>query len=203
MRRRVIVLPPMRRGLSGLGQTVTASIQNTSRPGQPLQVGDSWLVTVMGPPNSPVSNTASIGNWSGSAPYGSTDENGNFTLTGQATASTVGTWTETWSVGGINAPAITFTVSPAPAPSPTPAPTPAPVSVAPVSVTTPISTTTPATPVTPAPASTTAAAPGCFSFLSQFNIPDPCVGSFPVGVGTVIAGLLGIWLLSELMGGRR
>jgi hypothetical protein len=99
--------PPLR--------AATAAISNTSRPGQPLQVGDSWKLVVTGTANQPVSGTASQDGQSlGTTPYGSTDANGQLILTGSMDASTVGNWSELWTVGTVSAPVLTFSVSAAP-----------------------------------------------------------------------------------------
>jgi hypothetical protein len=170
---------------------VSASIQNQSRPGQPFQVGDTWLITVTGPANSPVSNTATQnGNLLGTTPYGSTDGSGNFTLSGQMTAGTVGSWTESWSVGGVAASPLSFSVSAA-------APAPSGGTSSGGSATTPASSSGSSTP-------STSASPGsCFSLLSSFGVPDPCVGSFPVGLTTIAAGVVAVMLLSSMFGGKK
>lgn len=93
-----------------------ASISNTSRPGQPFQVGDAWKLTITGTPGQPVAGTASQNGQSlGTTPYGSTDGNGQLVLTGAMDASTVGNWSELWTVGTVSAPVLAFSVSPAPA----------------------------------------------------------------------------------------
>jgi hypothetical protein len=103
----VIAPPPLR--------PATAAILNTSRPGQPFQVGDSWKLVVTGTSNQPVSGTASQDGQSlGTTPYGSTDANGQLVLTGSMDASTVGNWSELWTVGTVSAPVLTFSVSAAP-----------------------------------------------------------------------------------------
>lgn len=90
----------------------TATISNTSRPGQPFQVGDAWKLVVAGTPNQPVSGTASQNGKSlGTTPYGSTDSTGSLVLTGSMDASTVGAWSELWTVGTVSAPVISFSVS--------------------------------------------------------------------------------------------
>ena len=107
------------------GQVTTAvSIANTSRPGQSFQVGDSWRLTITGAPNSPVIGTASQNGQSlGATPYGNTDATGTMVLTGSMDPSTVGTWSELWTVSGSSA-SVNFSVSAAPgSPAPTPADT--------------------------------------------------------------------------------
>jgi hypothetical protein len=86
-------------------------LQNTSRPGQPLQVGDNWTLNITGPPNAAVVNTASHNGVAiGSTNYGKTDGNGNFQLTGYMSPDTVGTWYETWAVGNSSA-TLSFSVA--------------------------------------------------------------------------------------------
>jgi hypothetical protein len=95
-----------------------------SRGSNSLVVGDTWTITITGAaPGSAVSVT---GNTSGSnttpvtTPLGSTDVNGQFTLSGQLDPSTVGVWAEDWRVGGNTVGHIAFTVSGAPAAPPSP-----------------------------------------------------------------------------------
>jgi hypothetical protein len=84
----------------------------SSRGGNALQVGDTWLVSITGAsPNAPVTVTAG-GN---TTPMGTTDGSGNFSLSGAARAQDVGTWNESWAVGGVPSGAFSFTVSAAPA----------------------------------------------------------------------------------------
>jgi hypothetical protein len=168
-------------------QTTTVALQNTSRPGQAFQVGDSWLITITGTPNSPVTDTATQNGVSlGTTPYGSTDSNGNFSLTGSMASGVVGSWMEQWSVGGVPGPVLNFTVSAAPMAAPAPS-----------------SQTQPAAGTSPSSSSGTTSAPQCLSFFSQFGIPDPCFGSFPIAVTTIAAGVAALILLSSMLGGRR
>jgi len=88
------------------------TLKNTTRGGNSLQVGDSWQVTVLGPPNSSVVGAAQQnGNSLGSTGYGSTDSTGKLILNGTADPTTVGSWTEQWSVGGTPVGSISFTVT--------------------------------------------------------------------------------------------
>jgi hypothetical protein len=175
----------------GSSRGVVAVLSNTSRPGQSFQVGDSWQLNITGTPNSAVSNLATQnGNSLGVTGYGSTDANGNFSLSGSFSASTVGNWTEQWSVGGVNAPSLSFTVSAAQSSgggSGSGGGSSAgsnPAGSGPVAV-----------------ASTTAAS--CFAPLAQFGIPDTCVGGLPVGLATIAAGVIGVLILASVMGGKR
>lgn len=94
--------------------TLSVSIQNSTRPGYTaqLQVGDTWVITVSGPPNSPVAVTAvQNGNALGTTQMGMTNSQGVLTITGSIAASSVGTWVEQWTVGGQAAGVVQFTVS--------------------------------------------------------------------------------------------
>jgi hypothetical protein len=101
---------------AGTGGTVavpvTLTFTNTSRAGMPLQVGDSWSLTIMGSANTPVTADATqngklVAN--GTA-FGSTDASGKRVLTGVMTADTVGQWQETFHVGSQSA-QLSFTVA--------------------------------------------------------------------------------------------
>ena len=89
------------------------SLVNVTRGGSDFLVGDLWRVDVNGPPNQPVVNHAvKDGIDLGSTQYGYTDGSGNFVLTGSMAGVDVGHWTETWSVGGVDAtPTLMFTVA--------------------------------------------------------------------------------------------
>jgi hypothetical protein len=104
-------------GGSGTGASQAARGGNvaftTSRGGNALQVGDTWLVAITGAsPNSPVTVSGSMpsGAFSGT-PKGSTDANGNFSVAGSIDSSQIGAWSETWAVGGATSGAFAFTVS--------------------------------------------------------------------------------------------
>jgi hypothetical protein len=82
----------------------------SSRGGNTLQVGDTWLVSISGAtPNKQV--TAKVG--TDTTPMGTTDAGGNFTLAGTARTADVGAWNETWAVGGVPSDGFSFTVQPA------------------------------------------------------------------------------------------
>ena len=158
-----------------------AVLTNTSRPGQSFQVGDSWRLTVQGPPNAPVTDSATQNGTSlGTSPYGSTDATGNFSLSGTFDASTVGSWAEVWSVGGVKAPAISFTVSTAPGGG-----------TGPAAGSTSVAQSSPSAPATTS----------CFSPLASLGIPDPCLG--PIGLAEIAAGILAFFVLSSMFGGRK
>jgi hypothetical protein len=81
--------------------------------GTSFNVGDSWQITVSGPPNSQVSvsgtqNGTSIGS---NTPMGTIGSSGTLVLTGTFTASQVGSWTEQWFVAGQSAGSISFSVA--------------------------------------------------------------------------------------------
>jgi hypothetical protein len=71
-------------------------LSNTSRPGQPFQVGDCFMLIVMGPPNLPVT-----GSWPVSSSFGArgnTDANGYYIASGQVQSP--GQFGVDFSVGG-------------------------------------------------------------------------------------------------------
>jgi hypothetical protein len=162
-------------------QTPAASIQNLTAPGQALEVGDSWQVTVTGAPNSPVAAAATQNGQSlGTTAYGNTNSAGVFTITGSATSAQVGNWVETWSVGGVNASPISFSVTAASGSS---------------SAAGAASTST-SNPLASLSSMFSTPAGGCFQPLAAF-VPDPCIG--PIGATTAGVGLL---LLFFLFAGR-
>lgn len=77
-------------------------------------VNDVWLLTVTGPPNSPVYVTgAQNGAALSESQLGSTDANGNFQLYGQWYSDNTGQWVENYAVGRYPwAGTLQFTVSP-------------------------------------------------------------------------------------------
>jgi hypothetical protein len=98
-----------------IGVTIlpVVTISNQSRPGQPFQVGDSWLLSITGAPSQPVLASA---NFNGQAygtntPMGSTDSTGKFSTSGTFSSAQVGNWSEVWTVGGVAAASITFSVA--------------------------------------------------------------------------------------------
>lgn len=96
------------------GAALSATLQNSTRPGNNTQllVGDVWVITVTGAPNSPVEVTAvQNGNALGTTPMGTTNAQGVLTLSGTVAASSAGTWVEQWKVGGQPAGTVQFSVS--------------------------------------------------------------------------------------------
>src|SRR5579883_831020 len=112
---------------------------HTSRSGSVLYPGDSWTISITGgQPNAPVKVVGGVNGQQNTVVYGTTDANGNFTLSGIGRAhrrrgslrgtfsqSDVGSWSETWYVGNDLAGSFTFQVQPSttPSSSETPAPT--------------------------------------------------------------------------------
>jgi hypothetical protein len=86
----------------------------TSRGGSSLVPGDTWQVSISGgAPNSPVTvtgNTAGNKTDSVTSGMGSTDSQGNFSKSGTIGSGDVGSWSETWAVGGATAGSFSFTV---------------------------------------------------------------------------------------------
>ena len=83
----------------------------SSRGGNQLQVGDTWLVSITGAsPNAPV--TATVG--TNTTPMGKTDSSGSFSLAGTARTQDIGPWNESWAVGGVPSGAFSFTISAVP-----------------------------------------------------------------------------------------
>ena len=84
-----------------------------------FQVGDTWQVQITGAtPNSPVTVSGSMpGSTFSGTSMGSTDNSGNFSKSGTFDTSTVGSWQETWAVGGAQSGTISFTVAAATTPT--------------------------------------------------------------------------------------
>ena len=89
----------------------TARIDNITRPGQDFQVGDYFNLQIHGSPNHWVSVHATHDGISSQADFGQTDSQGNWRLSEPMASGSVGNWSETWYVGGIQAtPTLYFTV---------------------------------------------------------------------------------------------
>lgn len=165
------------------GTGPTAQLANVSRPGQNFQVGDSWKLTITGTPNSPVSDSASQNGQSlGTSSYGSTNANGNFSLTGTFANGTVGSWSEQWDVGGVAAPVLSFTISAVPAAGSSSS-----------------SGSSSSTSSSSGASTTTSVPTGCFAPLAALGIPDPCLGP----IGLIELGIIGVVLIAVLSGGKR
>ena len=172
-----ILQPQMSVSAQPVNLPTTAVLVNTSRPGQSPQVGDSWQLSVKGAPNAPVTNSATQnGTALGTTPYGATDASGNFSLSGTFSSGSIGSWVETWSVGGVQAAPVSFVVSAALGGGSTAG-----------------STST--------GAQSSPAAQTCFSPLSALGLPDPCIG--PLGLLEIGAGVLAFFLIASVMGGKR
>jgi hypothetical protein len=93
--------------------TPTLSLTNTSRPGQPFQVGDGFRVSITGAaPNAPVTaSSVQNGATQGAVAMGSTDASGSYSTSGSMSTSSVGTWLETWTVAGVALSPIAFSVA--------------------------------------------------------------------------------------------
>jgi len=105
-------------GLVGQPATSNANsitLQNVTRVGQQnFVVGDTFQVTVTGAANQPVTLTGSQNGVDfGTANVGSTDGNGNFTLSGVEGPDAVGSWIENWFIGGVLVATFSFIVAPA------------------------------------------------------------------------------------------
>jgi hypothetical protein len=101
---------------SAVGQTVQVS--NITHPGiaPNFIVGDQFSITISGAPNAPVAVTE-YANGILASPYtfpNPTGPDGSLTLTGTQTSSTIGSYTQIWTVGGVAAPAISFIVTTSP-----------------------------------------------------------------------------------------
>jgi len=113
----------MYQGLSG-NLPVSLSFTNlTSGNNQTLKIGDKWAIEVHGNSGWAVTVTGSKnGQPFTFPPMGTIDANGIFRLEGSVLPDQVGTWVETWLVGGVQAGVLIFTVVPAPAPQTAPPP---------------------------------------------------------------------------------
>jgi hypothetical protein len=92
------------------------TLTNTTRPGQPPQVGDSIRVDIQGgPPNEAVTVTVTHNGTTSTSEMGRTNAAGAWSTTVRMTAAEVGSWGEHWRVGAWPAsPSLSFTVSAAP-----------------------------------------------------------------------------------------
>lgn len=91
----------------------------SSRGGTAFQVGDTWQISITGAtPNAPVTVSGSMmgSSFSGTS-MGTTDSSGNFSKSGTFDTSTVGSWQETWAVGGAQSGTVSFTVAAATTPA--------------------------------------------------------------------------------------
>jgi hypothetical protein len=90
-----------RSGLNSSGSASTPTVQvvdNTTGSPTTLTVGDPFTFTVSGAAPFSVVYVSETG-WS--SPVGYTDSNGSFMLTGTAASNVVGSWAQTWTIGGV------------------------------------------------------------------------------------------------------
>jgi hypothetical protein len=83
----------------------TASLTNLTHPNLTpnFAVGDTFQVTIDGAPNQAVNLTQTANGTTGSSYMGNTDAYGNFTTTGVEQTGNIGSYTQVWSVGGVQA----------------------------------------------------------------------------------------------------
>ena len=101
-------------GSSGGSGALSVKIVNNTAGGSAstFRIGDSYTVTVTGPPNSPVTVSGTQNGVAfGPSAQGNTNASGVLTVTGTMPSNNTGPWVENWSVGGVNAGSISFTVS--------------------------------------------------------------------------------------------
>ena len=88
-------------GTKAHAQTPSVSITNTTRGGNTaFYVGDAWTISITGGAANAQVEICIPGSCSSE---GYSDGNGNFSLGGYMASGDVGTWNETWSVGGVTA----------------------------------------------------------------------------------------------------
>jgi hypothetical protein len=102
-------------GANGGGLAITPTVRLVNSSGgsnSAFSVGDSWQIIVTGAPNSQVTASANQNGTSlGTSPMGTIGSNGSLTLTGTFGAGQVGTWSESWKVGGVTAGTLSFSVA--------------------------------------------------------------------------------------------
>jgi len=106
---------PAVRDTGGGGSAVTPTVRLVNSSGgsnSSFAVGDGWQIVVTGPPNAQVTASATQNGTSlGTSPMGTIGSNGSLTLTGTFGAGQVGTWAESWKVGGVTAGSLSFSVA--------------------------------------------------------------------------------------------
>jgi hypothetical protein len=81
-------------------------------PNNPMQVGDTWVASITGAQaNAPVVVQGGMNGVLGNVQVGTTDANGDFSLSGTCTSDEVGSWTEQWIVGGDVVGNISFVIN--------------------------------------------------------------------------------------------
>lgn len=89
----------------------TATLTNSSRPGQPFQSGDKFSLVITGAPGATVAGTLA----GSTSSFGTTDGTGTLTILGTFGDGDVGSHQETWQAGGGSPASLNFTVAAAPA----------------------------------------------------------------------------------------
>ena len=112
-------LIPTNLGSITVSAAPSVTLTNTSRTNSnsTFYVGDSYSLTLSGPPNQPVTlNYTLNGLGSSGLSEGMTNASGVFTLSGTEPSANIGSWTEQWFVGGVAAaPVLSFSVFALPA----------------------------------------------------------------------------------------
>lgn len=115
-----VALSLFRPGASTSGSSTPSSYTprvsfSSSRGGSTLYVGDSWTITITGAaPGAEIKVTGGKNGASPTVSMGSADGSGKFVLTGTVTSEEIGTWSESWAAGGLNAGSFSFTVTSGP-----------------------------------------------------------------------------------------
>jgi hypothetical protein len=95
----------------------SVTLLNTARGASDFYVGDGFILTITGgAPNATVSVAwAHNGSGGGPGPFGTTDGSGTFQVAGTMDLASVGAWTQTWYVAGVQVtPTLVFVVAPGP-----------------------------------------------------------------------------------------
>lgn len=101
--------------------TASLSFHNTTTGNTSLlRVGDSWTLEVSGPPNSDVLSVGGPAGQRNRTVLGRTNSSGVWSTSGRMTSAEIGTWIQDFSVGGVPAGHLVFTVEAVPAPAPPP-----------------------------------------------------------------------------------
>lgn len=172
------------------GTPTAVQLVNVSRPGQPFQVGDNFQLTVTGSPSQAVTGSATQnGTALGTTSYGLTDSTGTRVITGTMDASTVGNWSETWTVGSGAQTSVSFSVAAAPSSG--------------GAGNSSTSTAGAAAGSTPSAAASPAGAPAVAGLDLSFLTNTVSIAGYNVPVWALGAGALGVVFLVSSMGGRR
>jgi hypothetical protein len=95
------------------GLAPNVSFENLTHPNLTpnFAVGDTFQIAIHGAPNQAVNLTQTANGSTGTSYMGNTDAYGNFTMTGVEQTGNIGSYTQVWSVGGVQAgSAISFMV---------------------------------------------------------------------------------------------